>query len=77
MNIAILGSTGSIGKNSLEVVKGLAGNFRILALSANSNTEILSQQIRKFNPEYVCVNDKQAGSLLEKKFKNKLKVFCA
>ncbi len=54
--ITILGSTGSIGTQSLEVIDGKKG-FRAFALSAHSNIKLLEEQIRKFKPEFACVTD--------------------
>ena len=48
--IVLLGSTGSIGQNVLEVVRALPGRFRIVGLAAGQNTELLSNQIREFRP---------------------------
>jgi len=53
--ISILGSTGSIGCNTLKVVEHLAGEFRVVALGAGRNTEKLAEQIRQFQPELVAV----------------------
>jgi 1-deoxy-D-xylulose-5-phosphate reductoisomerase len=53
--IAVLGSTGSIGKNVLEVIRRFPDKFRVTALSAHSNTGLLSSQAREFDPELVCV----------------------
>jgi 1-deoxy-D-xylulose-5-phosphate reductoisomerase len=67
--LAILGSTGSLGKQSLEVVENFKDKIDIVALSANKNIEELEKQIIKFKPEAVWVtNDKSA-----KKLKNNLK----
>lgn len=53
--ISILGSTGSIGCNTLRVVEHLAGEFRVVALGAGQNTQKLAEQIIKFTPELVAV----------------------
>ncbi|MCM1358881.1 MAG: 1-deoxy-D-xylulose-5-phosphate reductoisomerase, partial [Prevotella sp.] len=53
--VSVLGSTGSIGTQSLEVCE--KHNFRVAGLSANNNTELLEMQTRKFKPEYVCIYD--------------------
>jgi len=61
--ISILGSTGSIGKQSLEVVKNL-GYVGVKGLSTNTNIALLEEQIREFKPEKVCVfNEKKASEL--------------
>lgn len=60
-NIAVIGSTGSIGKSTLEVMRHLTDKFRIVALSTNSNTGILYQQIKLFHPAMICVRDVNAA----------------
>ena len=56
-SIAILGSTGSIGRNALRVVESLGPEYSICALSANSSVELLAKQARRFRPKYVAVTD--------------------
>ncbi|MCX7912879.1 MAG: 1-deoxy-D-xylulose-5-phosphate reductoisomerase, partial [Dehalococcoidales bacterium] len=51
--LAILGSTGSIGTQTLDVVRGLAGRFRVVGLAAGTNHELLRAQIEEFKPELV------------------------
>ena len=53
--ISILGSTGSIGKQTLDVVRDNRDKFEIVAISANSNIELLLEQIVEFKPKYVTV----------------------
>ena len=66
--ITILGSTGSIGRSCLDVIKEHPGQFAIKALASNSNVELLIEQYRQFRPEYLCVVDgsksKQLASAL-------------
>lgn len=50
--ISILGSTGSIGRQALEVIEKLQDKFEIIALTAGANTELLNEQIKKFKPKY-------------------------
>ena len=50
--ISILGSTGSIGRQALEVIEKLQDKFEIIALTAGSNIELLNEQIKKFKPKY-------------------------
>ena len=54
--ISILGSTGSIGTQALEVLEKLSDKFEIISLTAGSNVEKLNEQIAKFHPKYVCVS---------------------
>ncbi len=56
-NISILGSTGSIGRQTLEVVSLYPERFRVVGLSAGENIDLLLQQIREFRPEAVSVKD--------------------
>lgn len=55
--ISILGSTGSIGTQALEVIEKLQDKFEIISLSAGKNIELLKTQIDKFHPKYVCIAD--------------------
>jgi 1-deoxy-D-xylulose-5-phosphate reductoisomerase len=56
-SIAILGSTGSIGRNALRVVESLGPGYSVCALSANSSVELLAEQARRFKPKYVAITD--------------------
>lgn len=56
-NIAILGSTGSIGENTLAIVRTHPKKFRIRALAANRNVEKLAAQAKEFRPSAVCLFD--------------------
>ncbi len=65
-NIAILGSTGSIGTQTLEVVRE-NGDLRVVSLAALKNIDLLEQQAREFKPGLVCVYDgKKAEELKER-----------
>lgn len=68
-NIVILGSTGSIGTQALEVIENLK-NINIIGLSTNTNIDILENQIRKFKPLYVCVMDSEKAILLKENIKD-------
>lgn len=54
--ISILGSTGSIGTQALEVIEKLQDKFEIIALAGGNNIELLKQQAQKFKPKYICAN---------------------
>jgi 1-deoxy-D-xylulose-5-phosphate reductoisomerase len=56
--LAILGSTGSIGRQTLQVVRNLAGRFRVVGLTAGQNLELLSEQIAEFQPKYIYYQSK-------------------
>src|SRR3990172_1398417 len=68
-NIAILGSTGSIGRNTLEVIAQNRERFRVVALSAGNNIDLLEQQIKTFGPALVAMADKDAAQVLRKRVK--------
>ena len=70
-SISILGSTGSIGCNTLKVVEHLADEFNVVALAAGSNTEKLAEQIARFQPELVAVKDETCAEDLLRKIQNK------
>ena len=63
-NVSILGSTGSIGTQSLEVCE--KQGFNIVALAAHSSVKLLSEQVRKFKPSYVCIYNEEKYSELKK-----------
>ena len=55
--IAILGSTGSIGKNALRVIDSLGPEYEIIALSAHSKVELLAEQAMRYKPEFVAITN--------------------
>ncbi|NTV41765.1 MAG: 1-deoxy-D-xylulose-5-phosphate reductoisomerase [Syntrophobacteraceae bacterium] len=63
-NIAVLGSTGSIGVSTLEVLEQFPGRFRAVALAAGRNTDLLLDQIRRFRPGLVAVMDEDLAAKL-------------
>ena len=63
--IAILGSTGSIGRQALEVIAAHADVFEVELLTANSNIELLEKQVRQFTPATVVVTDKEKYKTLK------------
>ena len=64
--ISILGSTGSIGTQTLEVVENLE-NIKVMAITGNSNITLLEEQARKFQPELVAVMDEKNAEMLKEK----------
>lgn len=67
--IAILGSTGSIGRSTLEVIAQNRDRFRVVALAAGSNIDLLEQQIKTFSPDIAAVADADAAYVLNKRIK--------
>ncbi|MBO7408303.1 MAG: 1-deoxy-D-xylulose-5-phosphate reductoisomerase [Paludibacteraceae bacterium] len=57
--ICILGSTGSIGTQTLDIVRANPDRFEVYALCANRSVELLSEQAQEFHPEVVCIADEQ------------------
>ena len=67
--IAILGSTGSIGKTTLDIIREDKKNFEIVFLSANNNYKKLIQQAKEFNAQNVLIKNK----IFYERVKNSLK----
>ncbi|MCK4576270.1 1-deoxy-D-xylulose-5-phosphate reductoisomerase [candidate division WOR-3 bacterium] len=65
--IVVLGSTGSIGKNALRVIKNLGDEFTTVALSCESNAEHLAQQALQFHPKVINIGNKDKVPLLRNK----------
>ena len=59
--VFILGSTGSIGVSSLNVIEQLKDEFEVAALTVNANVDLLLEQIKKFKPKYIAVRNKTAA----------------
>jgi len=62
--ITVLGSTGSVGEQTLEVVGTFPERYRVVALAAGSNAEKLAEQVRRHRPERVSLADPEAASAL-------------
>jgi len=58
--VAVLGSTGSIGRQTLEVISAFPHHLRIIGLAAGKNTGLLARQINQFQPRFVHFQDKKA-----------------
>lgn len=68
--LCILGSTGSIGTQALEIVRTKKEEFKIIALTANSNVELLIEQAKEFKPSYVVIMDESKKNYLKDKLAN-------
>ena len=68
--LAILGSTGSIGKSALSVVNAHPGEFTIDGLAANTSVDLLEQQIRQFRPRLTALNDRNVANQLRERLKD-------
>ncbi len=69
--ISILGSTGSIGLTSLDLIDRKKNKFIVFLLAANKNFRIICRQINKYKPKYFIISDKKILSKVKKKFKKK------
>lgn len=69
-NIAILGSTGSIGTQTLDIVREYKDLLKVTALAAGSNIELLEKQTREFLPDIVCVYNEEKAKLLKDNLKD-------
>jgi 1-deoxy-D-xylulose-5-phosphate reductoisomerase len=65
--ISILGSTGSIGRSTLSIVEKFPGRFRVVALAAGNNIDLLEKQVRRFSPSVVSVSGEAQAGLLKKR----------
>ncbi len=72
--IVLLGSTGSIGRQVLEVVESFPDSLKIVALAAGSNVELLGEQIKKHRPEYICVNSRESACILKDRIKDPVEI---
>jgi 1-deoxy-D-xylulose-5-phosphate reductoisomerase len=66
--VVILGSTGSIGCNALQVIDALSSEYEVIALSAHCNVDLLAEQVNKFSPRYAAVTDKQSAAVSSRQF---------
>jgi 1-deoxy-D-xylulose-5-phosphate reductoisomerase len=58
-NIAILGSTGSIGRNAIDVILNFPDKFKVTYLAVNKNIELLFEQVKLLKPKGVAIYDKK------------------
>ncbi len=63
--VFILGSTGSIGVSTLDVIRLHQNSFEVVGLTANRNVELLQKQVKEFNPKFVAVRDKNSALQLK------------
>lgn len=73
--VLVLGSTGSIGLNTLAVTGCFPDRFQIVGLTANKNTDILVSQALKFRPKYLCIGGSTPVRPLRKRLGRSFKIF--
>ena len=69
-NITILGSTGSIGTNALEVIRNKREEFNVIAMSGHGNYKLLLEQIEEFNPKYVSIGTEEGYKIIKERYSN-------
>lgn len=72
--ISILGSTGSIGTQTLDVVRKNRDKFEVVAISANSSINLLLEQIKEFKPKYVAVYNENSAKELKEMIPSDIKI---
>jgi 1-deoxy-D-xylulose-5-phosphate reductoisomerase len=60
--LAVLGSTGSIGRQALDIVRAMPERFRVVGLAAGNNLALLYEQAQEFKPQFICYSDSGSGS---------------
>ncbi|UCH98678.1 MAG: 1-deoxy-D-xylulose-5-phosphate reductoisomerase, partial [Candidatus Aminicenantes bacterium] len=73
--IALLGSTGSIGTNTLEVIGQNREEFQLTGIAAGENTELLKKQVQTFSPDIIAVKQESDARLLRHTFPGKRVVY--
>ena len=63
-DVVILGSTGSIGTQALDVVRANPGRFRVRALTAGTNVALVAEQVAEFGPDVVALSTDAAADAL-------------
>ena len=63
--LSILGSTGSVGRNTIAVLQADSSNYKVRAITANENVELLAEQALTLNPEFVVIGNKNKHSELK------------
>ncbi len=66
--ITILGSTGSIGTNALEVIRNKRDEFNVIAMSGHGNYKLLLEQIEEFSPKYVSIGTEEGYKIIKDKY---------
>ncbi|MDE6551001.1 MAG: 1-deoxy-D-xylulose-5-phosphate reductoisomerase [Clostridia bacterium] len=73
-SVTILGCTGSIGTQTLDVIAAYPDKYKVCGLVCRSNVDLLDKQISRFSPQFVCVSDENCADIIRRKYK-RLDVF--
>ena len=65
IGITILGSTGSIGTQTLDIVREYGEDLRVVAIAANRQVDLVEKQVREFTPKFACMYDEAAANDLK------------
>ena len=68
--VTILGSTGSIGRNALNVIDNCEDQFSVIGLSANRNSQLLVEQAKKYQPKFVSIINSEGADYVERKLRS-------
>lgn len=68
--ITVLGSTGSIGQNTLDVISRHPAKYRVFAITANTDVDVLEQQCRQWQPRYAVMNNDDSAQQLSDRLRN-------
>jgi len=69
--VTIIGSTGSIGRQTLDVIRKHPDKWQVMGIGAYSNIDLLEEQIEEFKPEVVAVYDEMQANILQQRLQNK------
>lgn len=72
--VTILGSTGSIGRNALDIIARHRDRFKVFALAAGTSIDLIEEQIKAFEPELVAIADEKSAAELRKRVNGRLEV---
>ena len=74
--IVVLGCTGSIGRQTLDIVRSFPDDFEVVGLAAGNNTELFKDQVEEFKPKHVCCINPPVGSFAAMEFTNMEDMVC-
>ena len=74
--ISILGSTGSVGRSTLDVVDAFPDALRVVGLAAGGNLDLLAEQIERYAPEMVSVRNPDDVAALRTRVKRRVEIVC-
>ena len=73
--IAILGSTGSIGRNCLDVIGRFPEKYEVIGLASNTSIDLLAEQVEKFKPREIALFNEDCAKAISSKINSSVKVY--